>query len=159
MNNHKTYYPIRNGGDNIYKVEVLKTKIIITNLENEKKYEINKYKKIFIGKNSKKYSSYDKLFTGSSILVKIGELEYIYICDRIVKFNTKEPIEKFYSIMGNDFFVYPFALTESYAYLIIESVYIARDFGDIDPYVVHYDFKKVWNRKSYKFSSKKVNLK
>lgn len=157
MSNRKTYYPIRNGGDSIYKVDVLKTKVIITNLENEKKYEINKYKNIFIGKNSKKYSSYDKLFTGSSILVKTGELEYIYICDKIVKFNTKEPIEKFYSIMGNDFFVYPFALTESYAYLIIESVYIARDFGDIDPYVIHYDFKKVWNRKSYKFFSKKIN--
>jgi hypothetical protein len=34
---------------------VLKTKIIITNLENEKIHEIKKYKKVFIGKNSKKY--------------------------------------------------------------------------------------------------------
>lgn len=159
MNNRKTYYPIRNGGDSKYKVDVLKTKIIITDLENEKTHEIKKYKKIFIGKNSKKYSPYDKLYTGSSILVEIGELEYIYICEKIIKFNTKEPITKFYSIMGNSLVVYPFGLTESYAYLIIESIYIARDFGDLDPYEVYYDFKKIWKRKSYKFSSKKVTLK
>jgi hypothetical protein len=159
MSNRKTYYPIRNGGDSIYKVDVLKTKIIITDLENEKIHEISKYKKVFIGKNSKKYGIYNKLFTGSSILVETGELEYIYICDKIVKFNTKEPIEKFYSIMGNGFIIYPFALTEQYAYLIMESIYIVRDFGDLDPYKVYYDFKKVWNRKSYKFSSKKIKLK
>ena len=62
MSNRKIYYPIRNGGDSIYKVEVLKTKIIITELENEKIHEINKYKKVFIGKNSKKYGIYSKLF-------------------------------------------------------------------------------------------------
>jgi hypothetical protein len=159
MNNRKTYYPNRNGGDSKYKVVVLKTKIIITDLENEKTHEIKKYKKIFIGKNSKKYGLYDKPYTGSSILVEVGESEYIYICDKIVKFNTKEPITKFYSIMGNNFVVYPFALTESYAYLLIESIYIVRDFGDLDPYEVYYDFKKIWNRKSHKFSSKKVLLK
>ncbi len=43
MSNRKTYYPIRNGGDSIYKVDVLKTKIIITDLENEKIHEISKY--------------------------------------------------------------------------------------------------------------------
>jgi hypothetical protein len=61
--------------------------------------------------------------------------------------------------MGNSSVVYPFALTENYAYLIIENVYMKRDFGDIDPYEVYYDFKKIWNRKVYKFSSKKINIK
>lgn len=159
MNKYKTYYPIINGGSSKYKVEVQKTKIIITDLENEKTFLINKYKNIFIGKNSKKYGPYDKPFIGSSILVEIGDLEYIYICETVFKFKTKEPIISFYSTMGNNFVVYPFALTQNYAYLINENVYILRDFGDLDPYEVYYDFKKIWNRKSFKFSSKKINLK
>ena len=159
MNKYKTYYPIRNGGNSKYKVEVLKTKIIITDLENEKTYLIKKYKNIFIGKNSKKYGPYNKLYIGSSILVEIKDLEYIYIGNTISKFKTIETIEKFYSIMSNNFVVYPFALTKSYAYLMIENVYILRDFGDLDPYEVYYDFKKIWNRKSIKFSSKKIKLK
>ncbi len=154
----KTYFPIRNGGDSKYKVEVFKTKIIITDLESPKTYEINQYKKVFIGKNSKKYGPYDKPYTGSSILVEIAHLEYIYICDRVFKFKTKEPINKFVSTMGNGFCVYPFALTEHYAYLVIENVYIKRDFGDLDPYEVYYDFKKVWNRKSFNFASKKIKI-
>lgn len=161
MNVHKskTYYPIRNGGDSKYKVEIFKSKIIIIDLENEKKHEIKNYKNVFIGKNSKKYGSYDKPFTGSSILVEVAPLEYIYICERIFKFKTKEPVNKFYSIMGNSFVVYPFALTDNYAYLIIENVYIKRDFGDLDPYEIYYDYKKIWNRKSYKFSSKEIETK
>jgi hypothetical protein len=156
MNEYKTYYPIRNGGDSKYKVKVLKTKIIIIDLENENTYLINKYKNIFIGKNSKKYGPYDKPYIGSSILVEIEDLEYIYISETIFKFKTKETITRFYSTMGNNFIVYPFALTRNYAYLMIENVFILRDFGDLDPYEIYYDFKKIWNRKSFKFSSKKI---
>lgn len=155
----KKYHPIRNGGDSKYEVIVSNNKIIINDLEENKKHEINKYQKVFIGKNSKKYGPYDKPFTGSSILVQINDLEYVYICDKIFSFKTKEPVNKFYSIMGNSSVVYPFALTENYAYLIIENIYMKRDFGDIDPYEVYYDHKKIWNRKSYKFSSKKINIK
>lgn len=156
MNKSKTYYPIINGDVRKYKVEVLKPKIIITDLKTEKEILMQKYKKIFIGKNSKKYGPYDKPYLGSSILVEIGYLEYIYICETIFKFKTKEPVTKFYSTMGNNFVVYPFALTENYAYLMNDNVYMLRDFGDIDPYEVYYDFKKEWNHKSFKFSSKMV---
>ncbi len=119
-------------------------------------HKIN-YKNIFIGKNSKKYSSYTKPFTGSSILIEIKQNNYIYIRDKIYNFTTKEPIIKFYSTMGNNFVVYPFALTENYVYLLVENVYLEHDFGNIEPYQVYYDFKKKWNRKSYKFKIKKLN--
>jgi len=161
MNIYKKYYPIRNGGDSQYEVDVMKTKIIITDLETKKKYEIKKFKNIFIGKSTNKYGSgyAKKPFTGCSILVEIKELEYVYICDKIFKFKTKEPINKFVSQMGNSFVVYPFALTDNYAYLIIENLYLKRDFGDIDPYEVYYDFKKEWNHKSFKFSRKELKTK
>ena len=58
--------------------------------------------------------------------------------------------------MGNNFVVYPFALTNNYAYLIIENVYLERDFDDKEPYEVYYDFKKKWNRKSYNY--KTINI-
>jgi hypothetical protein len=150
----KSYKTIINGGDNKYKVNVQKTKIIIIDLDNDKEIEIKNYKNIFIGKNSKKYGIYDKSFTGSSILVQIKDLEYIYICSEIKRFKTKEPINKYYSIMGNNYVVYPFALSENYVYLLAENVYLYRDFGNKDPYEVYYDFKKIWKRKSYKFISK-----
>jgi hypothetical protein len=156
---NKTYYPIINGDNRKYKVQLIKSIVIITEIETNKIYLIKKYKNIFIGKNTKKYSQYKQLFTGSSILVEIEDLEYIYIGAKIFKFNTKEPIEKFYSIMGNSSVIYPLGLSKTHAYLILENVYILRDFGDMDPYEIYYDFKKIWKRKAYKFSSKKINLK
>ena len=86
-------------------------------------------------------------------------MEYIFINDIIFKFKTKEKIIKFYSIMDNNYVVYPFALTNNYAYLMIDNIYILRDFGDLSPYIVYYDFKKIWNRKLFKFVSKKISLK
>ena len=173
---YKKYYTIDNG-DKKYKVIITDTHIYIFNstmplFSLEKKgvielkknqkfffnetliYEIKNYKNIFIGKNTKKYRIYDKLFTGSSILVEIKKNEYIFIGNKIMKFSSKEPIIEFHSIMGNSSVVYPFALTDNYAYLIYENIYLQRDFNDKDPYEVYYDFKKIWKRKSYKFNSK-----
>jgi hypothetical protein len=155
----KKYYPIRNGGDSKYVVDVLETKIIVTDLETKKNYEIKKYNKVFVGKSTDKYDKRyaKKPFTGCSILVEIKQLEYIYICDKIFKFKTKEPINSYVSQMGNSFVVYPFALTDNYVYLVIENIYLKRDFGNIDPYQVYYDRNKTWNRISHPFSTKKIN--
>lgn len=156
---NKSYYPIINGNNRKYQVKLIKKTIIIIEIETNKTYLIDKYKNIFIGKNTKKYSPYKQLFIGSSILVEIDDLEYIYIGEKIFKFKTKDPINKFYSIMGNSSVIYPLALSKTYAYLIMENMYILRDFGDLDPYDIYYDFKKIWKRKAYKFSAKKINLK
>jgi len=157
----KKYYPIRNGGDSKYVVDIQQKQIIITDLETKGTYEIKEYKNVFVGKSTNKYDKNyaKKPFTGCSILVEIKPLEYIYICDKILKFKTKEPITLYVSQMGNSSVVYPFALTENYAYLIIENVYLKRDFGNIDPYQVYYDHKKVWNHKSYRFATKEIKTK
>jgi hypothetical protein len=119
-------------------------------------YEIKNYKNIFIGKNTKKYRIYDGLFIGSSILVEIKKNTYIFIGNKITKFITNEPIIEFHSIMSNSSVVYPFALTNNYVYLMIENVYLKRDFDDNDPYEVYYDFKKKWKRSSYKYKLEKL---
>ena len=104
---------------------------------------IKNYINIFIGKNSKKYSKYDKinLYTGSSILVEIKKNKYIFINLEIISFDTLEPIKEFYSILGKNKYFFPFALTQNYAYLIKESVYLKRDF-DNNPLDIFYNKKK-----------------
>ena len=44
-----------------------------------------------------------------------------------------------------------YALTNNYAYLILENVYLKRDFDNKNPYDVYYDFKKKWKRLLYKY--------
>lgn len=151
LGKYKKYYTIDNGSKK-YKVIVSDKNIYV--FSNNLDYEIKKYNQIFIGKNTKKYAIYNGLFTGSSILVEIKKNSYIFIGTKIIEFNTLEPIVEFHSIMGNSSVVYPFALTNNYAYLILENVYLKRDFDDKDPYEVYYDFKKKWKRLSYKYTQK-----
>jgi hypothetical protein len=90
------------------------------------------------------------LFSGSSILVEIKKNSYIFIGTKIIEFNTLEPIVEFHSIMGNSSVVYPFALTNNYAYLMLKNVFLKHDFGDKDPYDVYYNFKKTNNKYTQK---------
>jgi hypothetical protein len=155
----RTYYTLEPGGGKGYEVNIMKTKIIVHKIEDRnKEYIINNYKKVFVGKNSKKYGPNPNPNTGLSILVEVKEKEYIFISHLIHKFKTLEKIDKFYSQVGNSWVLYPFALTKNYAYLLIENKYLQRNFGDIDPYQVYYDFQKIWDRKSYDFKMKKINF-
>ena len=158
LGEYKKYYTMDNG-TNKYKIIINDKNIYVFYGEPEYEtlvYNIKNYKNIFIGKNTKKYRIYDKDYTGSSVLVEIKKNVYIFIGSSIIQFKTNEPITEFNSIMGNNFVVYPFALTNNYAYLIIENVYLERDFDDKEPYEVYYDFKKKWNRKSYNY--KTINI-
>jgi hypothetical protein len=59
---------------------------------------------------------------GNTILVKpTSENEYIYIGDGIKEFKTNEPVVHYQSPIGNNDVPYPFAITESYIYLMLES--------------------------------------
>jgi hypothetical protein len=62
---------------------------------------------------------------------------------------SNEPIIEFHSIAGNSSVFYPFALTNNYAYLMLDSVYLERDFGDKDPYPIYYDNKKTKHSYNY----------
>ena len=118
---------------------------------------IKKYNKVFIGKHSKKYGNpHYPAFTGNSILIELKPLTYLFVGESINKIETKEPILKYISIMGNNYVPYPFALSKNYAYLLIESYYLNRtDFGDIDPYQVYYAFDKKYSKiKHYKYIRK-----
>ena len=159
LGKYKKYYTMDNG-TNKYKIIINDKNIYVFYDEPEYEtlvYNIKNYKNIFIGKNTKKYRIYDKIYLGSSVLVEIKKNSYVFIGSSIIQFTTKEPIIEFHSIMGNNFVVYPFALTNDYAYLILENVYLERDFDDNEPYEVYYDFKKKWNRKSYNYKTINVH--
>ena len=64
---------------------------------------------------------------------------------------------KLLNLIDNGSVVYPFALTNSYAYLILENVYLKHDFDDKYPYDVYYDFLKKWKRLSYKYTQIIIN--
>jgi hypothetical protein len=152
------YYTLHNG-DKPFKVDVFANHVVVYKTNNEKNRRTKKalkgrtirFTRIFVGKNSKKYGTYSQPFTGSAILLEDKKNKYVYIGEKMFSFTTVEPIKQFYATMGNNFVVYPFALTENYVYLLTENVYMARDFGDIDPYEVYYDFQKTWMRKSFPF--------
>lgn len=160
LGKYKKYYTEDNGNAK-YKVIVSEKTIYVfsdqdyTNLV----YQIKRgNKNIFIGKNTKKYSVYDKLYTGSSILVEIKKNDYVFIGTKITNFKTIEPIIEFHSIMGNSSVVYPFALTKSYAYVILENIYLERNFGDKDPYGVYYQSKLKKIDKSLQIQKYKIKI-
>ena len=123
---------------------------------------IPKFKGIFIGKHSNKYlpDGYSSdLSLGNTILIERSHLNYIVIVSScILQFKTLEKINKYFSPIGGSDSPYPFALTDNYAYLILEEYYLDRDdFGDIDPYGVFYDFKKKYSHiKHHKYKTKKL---
>jgi hypothetical protein len=118
---------------------------------------LNKFKRVFVGRNMPSQSYYKQPFTGNSILIEIKHLTYIYIGESIKQFRTPEPIIKYVSNMGNSSVPYPYALSDDFAYIMLDNVYMRRDFGNIDPYVVHYDHKKQYqDEKKYKMMGVKV---
>jgi len=164
VGNIKSYKTYMNGS---HPFKIIITDKIIIILKSNKIYNtddiwdncmiIKKYEKVFIGKHSKKYGNTQKeAFTGNSILIELKPLMYLFVGESVKQIVTKEPIIKYISTMGNNYVPYPFALSENYAYLLVEPCYLNRaDFGDIDPYQVYYAFNKKYSKiKHYKYKSK-----
>ena len=164
VGNIKSYKTYMNGC-NPFKV-IITDKIIII-LKSNGKYDtsdiwtsymiVKTYEKVFIGRHSKKYgNTHKQSFTGNSILIELKPLTYLFVGEYVKHIETKEPIIKYISTMGNNYVPYPFALSENYAYLLVEPYYLNRaDFEDIDPYQVYYAFDKKYSKiKHYKYKSK-----
>ena len=94
LGKYKKYYTLDNGSKK-YKVIISDKNIYIfpINLDyifewiTVKRQQIQN-KQIFIGKNTKKYSVYDGLFSGSSILIEIKKNSYIFIGTKVIEFIT-----------------------------------------------------------------------
>jgi hypothetical protein len=87
---------------------------------------------------------------GNSILAEISRSKYLYIGESVFTFNTslesKSPITKYISPVGNNDVPYPFALDSEFAYLMIENVKILISNLDMnqkpfDPYTQYYEYR------------------
>jgi hypothetical protein len=130
-------YYIHDNGGRPYKVEIDNNKTILNvfdNYEDSKTYKKNiyssKYSNIWVGKSPKiemtEYSGgYGKKFDGNTILIEIGNLQYVYIGEQILSFKSISPIKKYISPVGNNDVPYPYAIdSEGYMYLLIENVIV-----------------------------------
>lgn len=100
---------------------------------------INNYQKIFVPKD-REYG-----YDGNSILIELSDNLYMYVGSEIYTFKTEEKITKYHSPIGNSDVPYPYAISTSFVYLMLEHVYFDRDLtADHDPYGVYYGhIKKV----------------
>jgi hypothetical protein len=130
-------YYIHDNGGRPYKVEIDNNKNtlnVFDNIENSKTYKkkiySSKYTNIWIGKSPKiemtEYSGgYGKKFDGNTILIEIGNLEYVFIGEQILSFKSISPIKKYISPVGNNDVPYPYAIdSDGYMYLLIENVIV-----------------------------------
>jgi hypothetical protein len=79
-------------------------------------------------------SNFNKKTNGTSILIEVEKLRYIFIGVYVIEFVTNEPIIEFRSTMGNSDVTYPYAWSENKIYMFIyEHVqYMNRKDVDID---------------------------
>jgi hypothetical protein len=151
------YYTHDNGG-RPFKVEINEDKHVVDvygNYQESKTYNkklySTKYTNIWIGKSPKIEMTlfsggYGKKFEGNSILVETGNLEYVFIGEKIFSFKSIAPIKTYVSPVGNNDVPYPYAVdSDGYIYLMIENVIIHPnektkelfDKGN-EPYSVYY---------------------
>lgn len=108
--------------------------------------------KVFIGESPMnsvtEYSGgYGSMFDGNSILLKIDNNEYVFICEYIASFKTDNEIVKFISPIGNNDVPYPYAFDDkqNYYFMLQEDSGILHipDISDQeDPYQYYYKIIK-----------------
>ncbi len=159
----KSIYYIHDNGGRPFKVEINEDKHVVDvygNYEESKTYNkklySTKYINIWIGKSPKIKMTlfsggHGKKFDGNSILVEIGNLEYVCIGDSIFSFKAIAPIKTYVSPVGNSDVPYPYAVdSDGYIYLMIENVIIhpnekTKELFDKsdEPYEVYYKIQSV----------------
>jgi len=90
----------------------------------DKKIVDTPYKRLFIGDNDLKESSYAKKgeYPGNSILIQTTPGKYIYAGHEIYSFETKdnEEIKTYFSPVGNSAVPYPYAIGEQNTYFMLD---------------------------------------
>lgn len=68
---------------------------------------------------------------GNSVLFRVarqnGAHHYVYVGSEIYTFSSEEPVTSYVSPLGNSDVPYPYAVTASRTYLMIENVYVNND--------------------------------
>lgn len=88
-----------------------------------------KVARVFVGKSilnpdTRLSGGHGPKFDGNSILVNITGDKYVWIGWEIHEFTSPEPIEKFWSSVGNSDVPYPVAKSKSFAYFMLDLKYV-----------------------------------
>jgi len=81
------------------------------------------YEQIFIGRDGLKKPA----FPGNSILLRIGNVRYVYIGETIYEFSTDERITKYHSPVGNNDVPYPTADGPTKTYFMLDRKYVPNE--------------------------------
>jgi hypothetical protein len=78
------------------------------------------FQKLFVGNNYFKLERYGTK-QGNSLLVQLGNIEYLYIGSEIYSFNSRDddPIVAYASPVGNSGVPYPYAIGKKYVYYML----------------------------------------
>jgi len=117
---------------------------------------LKKVQRLFVGKDQGSLWSYDgkpvQFSDGNSILLSMGQGNYIFIGSTIFSFYSKEPVQLFFSTVGNNDVPYPGCLTWNHYLSMGEQRKIPladfpedTEWGDADYYMYH----KMSKTKSY----------
>jgi hypothetical protein len=79
----------------------------------------------------------DEFYLGNSILIHIKNNSYVYVGDNISQFESFDYIVEYWSPIGNNDVPYPYAIGETFTYLMLESKYIENNLI-WDPYQLLY---------------------
>lgn len=102
------------------------------------------YKKIWIGKSKNSMLINDLSLDGNTILLQKKKMEYVFIGNKIFKFNTYDDvIKKYYSPVANNDVPYPVAFGSKFAYFLFEERKV--------PLSVFEDVEKITKLNTYKF--------
>lgn len=103
-----SYQTSCNGYDT-FLVKTRKGEAVIFNPRTKQLVKKYKFETVFVGEED------------STVLLKLSKLNYVYIGERIVEFSTPEEIVEFHSPIGNSAVPYPFALSATKIYFLLES--------------------------------------
>ena len=123
-NNYQVYQTHDNGArpfDVIVTVDKIFVLLNQENREPEHLMTITNYKTIFIGADSGMPGT-----EGNSVLLQTKEGDYIFIGISICRFQTESPIIEYYSPIGPNDVIYPYAVTKDRVYLLLDNVSIER---------------------------------
>lgn len=136
--NRATGYFTHDNGSRPFYVKIRDGKVIILRAMYDKKseessaygpiynkvvYTIPAYEKVWVGANKGKYANkHEGENVGSSVLIHVRDLTYVYIGDRVFEFKAPEAITEFHGIMGNSDVVYAFAKGDENTYFFASDV-------------------------------------
>ncbi len=75
---------------------------------------------------------YNKSHDGNTLLLNIGNNDYIFICDNIYKFTLQDQIIKYYSVLNNDNIPHPIIVGDKHIYNLRNFVYTNKENLNVD---------------------------